>query len=80
MKTPITDDQTRHVFQWNDKSGRYVPAGTMVDANLARRLESDRAALMDALESFLNPSHPSRSNHTLLAVALANARANFPTT
>ena len=80
MNTPITDDQARHVFQSYDNRGKYLPAGLMVDANLSRRLELNRAALMEALECALEwVPETATIMHEKAESALSAARANFPT-
>lgn len=78
MNTPITDAAWYH-------NADHIPA---VDAELARRLETDRAALMevcnrlaeldlngtdDSLIRFIVVAHQNSATH-----ALAAARANFP--
>ena len=71
MSTPITDDL------WQARDGETFAYHSARIKDGTARLETDRAALMEALESFLNPSHPNRNKQTLLAVALTAARANF---
>jgi len=80
MKTPITDAQTQHASGWDSKRGDYKRLGIMVDANLARRLELDRAALMDALQWLDNwlGHKPMPECSKRITDALAAARANFP--
>ena len=71
MNTPITDDAWYH-------NADHISA---VDASLARRLELDRIALMEALEQCLSSSFdgplPNYAREAA-STALATARANFP--
>jgi hypothetical protein len=76
MNTPITDAKIKAGFTEHERRGQEVPA------DLARRLELDRAALMEALDDLvsaggnycdlLNAADKSRK-------ILSAARANFPT-
>jgi hypothetical protein len=76
MKTPITD-------RLAGPAGNFVRNAHVLHASHARRLELDRAALMDALqhiasrdwiENALNPQDAAG----IAERALAAARANFP--
>jgi hypothetical protein len=91
MKTPITDaalerlalgcdDSCLPIYVYVDGK-EYV--GGAIDADTARKLESDRAALMSALieiastpwiENALDPQHAA----TIAESAIATAQANFP--
>lgn len=77
MNTPITDDAWYH-------NADHISA---VDASLARRLETDRSALMEALETLtlvigLTPIKGNlerlQEAQDLARAALSTARANFP--
>jgi hypothetical protein len=72
MKTPITDAAFRSTA---DKT-RQVAALEMRD--LARRLELDRAALMDALCEIHILSHDYSGEGSIALKAIEAARANFP--
>jgi hypothetical protein len=63
MNTPINDAVTS--------------ADHLIDT--ARRLELDRAALMEAVAVSLRDSSLSPQSKVPLAIAYGNARANFPT-
>jgi len=65
MNTPITDAATSF---------------GCVRAELARRLELDRAALMDALCEIHIVSHACSVEGAMALKAIEAARANFPTT
>jgi hypothetical protein len=77
MNTPITDAAELLLFKPEDM------------ADLARRLETDRAALMEALEGFPSDSDYPNAEEFRSAcskwwkgnaiTALSAARANFPT-
>ena len=67
MNTPITDAAWYH-------NADHVPA---VDADLARLLETDRAALIEIVENYVENGH-SRGLASRATEALAAARANFP--
>jgi hypothetical protein len=67
MKTPITDDAALLFYD----------AYAMAD--VARRLERDRAALMEAVADYANPFVCRQMTHEKLLATLAAARANFPT-
>ena len=69
MNTPITDDY------YENRIGR---PGEGTPASLARRLETDRAALMNALKAVLKYSAPTASARIDATRILATARANFP--
>ena len=83
MNTPITDDAWYH-------NADHISA---VDASLARLLETDRSALMEALQEWLKTEDASEDyfvstgmkrepDHPVVAkarAALSAARANFPT-
>lgn len=79
MNTPITD-----AAKWINAYPEYHEGATRyVDSEFARRLETDRAALMEALSQmigdlpqrrdWLNPVLEASAKH-----ALSTARANFP--
>jgi hypothetical protein len=72
MKTPITDAVNRE---------RYVDhhEGYCAMLNTARRLELDRAALMDALCEIHILSHDYSGEGSIALKAIEAARANFPT-
>jgi hypothetical protein len=77
MKTPITDAAQAEA----DKAEAVLAIGIM--RRTARRLELDRAALMEALEAMLNLWQKVAGSETDDAVekadaALISARANFP--
>ena len=81
MKTPITDAAEEAIA--NDDA---IHIETEIDAmaQVARRLELDRAALMEALEAMIDLSYAVGINDADTAMeqaesALAAARANFPT-
>ena len=75
MKTPITD-----AAKWINVYPEYHEGATRyVDSDLARRLELDRAALMEALELLLSGAHDYQTGIEEARIALAAARANFPT-
>ena len=65
MKTPITDCCKNMLY------------GT-VPAEIARRLELDRAALMDALCEIHILSHDYSGEGSIALKAIEAARANFP--
>lgn len=72
MKTPITDslwDQTRGIAEYHAKL-----------EDTAKRLETDRAALMEALDAVLKYSTPPASARVAARASLSAARENFPTT
>jgi len=73
MKTPITDAAAYPPAIFQDQA-------ELVPADLARRLELDRAALMEALEDVLDGGlegpRPDAVKHAI--AALSTARANFP--
>ena len=94
MKTPITDAAAYDVEE-SRGSTRAIPneAGACVDSDLSRRLELDRAALMEALEASerisqaIKRGQPMSEGHFNAMVdefeakresALSAARANFP--
>jgi hypothetical protein len=81
MKTPITDAKIKAGFTADERRGQEVPA------DLARRLELDRAALMEflaKLETMANDDEYGSSDfrkvcrYDIPKVMFA-ARANFPT-
>ena len=88
MNTPITDTAKR-TYQAHDPRDNW----SYVDADVAQRLEIDRAALMEALEEWLKTEDASEDyfvstgmkrepDHPVVAkarAALSAARANFPT-
>jgi hypothetical protein len=86
MKTPITDAAQFHITisQNPDDSGVFL-----VDSEIARRLELDRAALMDVAQDGealiagklmgAEWKKACRAYLTKAAGTLATARANFPT-
>lgn len=86
MKTPITDAAE---FATHQATRFHHGEDPLVDASLARRLELDRAALMEALETIFKASiggcSPDASDEfcdivlDLAENALSTARANFPT-
>ena len=71
MKTPITDEA----------SFSTVYQGEIVEASFARRLELDRAALIQSLERIADICEIKRDKWIakFIKEALAAARANFPT-
>ncbi len=69
MKTPITD-----LASYDDAT----PGFEVVSADLARRLELDRAALMDALCEIHILSHDYSGEGSIALKAIEAARANFP--
>lgn len=71
MNTPITDEA----------SFSTVYQGEIVDASFARRLELDRAALIQSLERIADICEIKRDKWIakFIKEALAAARANFPT-
>jgi hypothetical protein len=73
MKTPITD-------KFSDYPRDFLPSDKLIHADLARRLEIDRAALMEALEAAIGymASDLPRTAARLRQV-IEEARANFPT-
>ena len=72
MNTPITDKLASRVSD-------FVGNSKVLHGSHAKKLETDRAALMEAIvRSLADPSISPRSK-TGLADALAAARANFPT-
>ena len=82
MNTPITDAAEEAIA--NDDAIRIE---TEIDAmaQVARRLELDRAALMEALEAMIDLSYAVGINDADTAIeqaesTLEDARANFPTT
>ena len=71
MKTPITDATMKYCFE-DDRE--FIPA------DFARRLELDRAALLDALkwlDSWIGHK-PMPECSKCITDALSAARANFP--
>ena len=81
MKTPITDSA-----DWINRYPEYhVGAARYVDSDLARRLETDRAALMAIAEraaALATHQDCDPDHHSLVIDAMAAisaARANFPT-
>jgi len=88
MKTPITDAGTFDPYPWNQNGpGRshrpevMYPCddGAWVSADTARRLELDRAELMDALCEIHILSHDYSGEGSIALKAIESARANFPT-
>lgn len=77
MKTPITDRRAFNVCPWKGTHD-LNPKGTCIDANTARRLELDRAALMAALEAVHRVSAMGSEEEAIAWTALSAARANFP--
>jgi hypothetical protein len=85
MKTPITDAAE---FSAHQATRFHYGEDPLVDASLARRLELDRAALMEIcnrlVELDLNGTNDSLVRFIVIAhqnsaaQALAAARANFP--
>jgi hypothetical protein len=73
MNTPITDAAFRAM---NDETW---PATAREMRNTARRLELDRAALMDALCEIHILSHDYSGEGSIALKAIEAARANFPT-
>lgn len=69
MNTPITDAAMKYCLG-GDRD--FIPA------EFARRLELDRAALMNALKAVLKYSAPTASARIDATRILATARANFP--
>jgi hypothetical protein len=69
MKTPITDEAMKYCFG-DDRE--FIPV------DLARRLELDRAALMDALCEIHILSHDYSGEGFIALKAIEAARANFP--
>jgi len=67
MKTPITDAAELLLYNAEDMAG------------IARRLELDRAALMDALCEIHIVSHDYSGEASMALKAIEAARANFPT-
>jgi predicted kinase len=69
--TPETDDQTRHAWTWDAIRMDYRPAGIVVDADLARKLERERNAAIAELEYIANAGlsarHLERSAREFLA-------------
>lgn len=75
MKTPITDAILSHT--------KGIPEYHAKLEDTARRLELDRAALMEALEEFIEEQCEARPTEYSSALgvarqAIAAARANFP--
>lgn len=82
MNTPITDSvYPPDIIDREFKAqGRTYGWGTLHDMReVARRLETDRAALMEALEGVLKYSTPTASAKIDATRALSTTRANFPT-
>jgi hypothetical protein len=74
MKTPITD-----AAKWINAYPEYhAGANRYVDADLARRLELDRASLMEALCEIHILSHDYSGEGSIALKAIEAARANFP--
>jgi len=83
MKTPITD-------KFSDYPRDFLPSDKLIHADLARRLELDRAALMEALEGAVSlfdyssldrgigTATPDGIKRLKARSALSTARANFP--
>ena len=71
MKTPITD-------KFSDYPRDFLPSDKLIHADLARRLELDRAALMDALCEIHILSHDYSGEGSIALKAIEAARANFP--
>jgi len=75
MKTPITDAAE---FPADQATRCHYGEDPLVDASLARRLELDRAALMEALEEIANRQEIEYGAEQIAKDALSAARANFP--
>ena len=73
MKTPITDAEefVADVGDWGIMNA--------IPAEIARRLELDRAALMEAIADYCDPLACRQKTHEKMLAALAAALANFPT-
>jgi len=74
MSTPITDAATCDCYL---KTGQMALA-RVVAADVARRLELDRAALKGALEAMEGLVPKGSFEDTIINNALSTARANFP--
>jgi hypothetical protein len=83
MKTPITETSIVRVFEIpaNQPGGSLAPARhrLYVRPEVCRRLELDRAALMEALENMVAMVGTDNQPISEAIEALAAARANFPT-
>jgi hypothetical protein len=75
MKTPITDAAE---FPAHQATRFHYGEDPLVDASLARLLEADRAALMDALCEIHILSHDYSGEGSIALKAIEAARANFP--
>ena len=75
MNTPITDAAAKNAF-FEEGADDYD--GYVAMLHHARRLETDRAALMKALKAVLKYSTPTASARIDATRILATARANFP--
>ena len=88
MNTPITDIVAYDVEESRGSTREILrKSGLHVDADVARRLELDRAALMEALRQISIPRSASMISRPwdeiarlseIAASALIAARANFP--
>jgi hypothetical protein len=75
MKTPITDAEIEEL-----SADKYSDVDAyMAMSKHARRLELDRAALMDALCEIHILSHDYSGEGSIALKAIESARANFPT-
>jgi hypothetical protein len=75
MKTPITDAEIEEL-----SADKYSDVDAyMAMSKHARRLELDRAALMDALCEIHILSHDYSGEGSIALKAIEAARANFPT-
>jgi hypothetical protein len=83
MKTPITETSIVRVFgiPANQPGDSLAPARhrLYVRPEVCRRLELDRAALMDALCETHILSHDYSGEGSIALKAIEAARANFPT-
>ena len=80
MSTPITDAVAKRAFP-NETTSDYSGYVTMMLHAL--RLETDRAALMEALEGFIEEQCEARPSEYSFALGVARrtltaAKANFP--
>jgi len=75
MKTPINDAST---FIATPESEDLEETMDVIDAATSRRLELDRAALMEALEGMEGLVPKGSFEDTIINNALSTARANFP--
>ena len=72
MKTPITDAAKR-TYRAHDPRDNW----SYVDTDVARRLETDRATLLEFAVRVRNTTSSTRIKREATAV-IAEARANFP--